>query len=118
MKIKPSKYLCIVIFAIVMHWKLLIYGASAPIPDIAWWNMQNSGSIVSDLTGNGHTATVNGTPSFGFDTTIKKYYVQFDGNSWLRVENSSDLNLTTSWTISLWAKPGQLFHNVEFWVGL
>ena len=92
----------------------------APIPDVAWWKMETAaGGVIPDSSGNGHTAIVFGSPTFGNATPIGHGFVQFDGNSWLLVNDADSLDLTNNWTISLWTKPaplGQLFNGVELWL--
>jgi hypothetical protein len=65
---------------------------------------EGAGSTVTDMSGNGHTGTINGAVwvtggRFG-------QALSFDGtNDWVTVDDANDLDLTTGMTVSAWVNP-------------
>jgi Concanavalin A-like lectin/glucanases superfamily len=74
-------------------------------PVAAWSFDQGEGTTVEDLTGDGHTATIEGAQW----TTHGRYgdALEFDGEEdCLSVAPASDLQLTEEFTIEAWVRPG------------
>ncbi|HOY60181.1 MAG TPA: LamG domain-containing protein [Verrucomicrobiota bacterium] len=71
---------------------------------IAHWEMrQSTPGFVEDVSGNGHSAQVFGTPVFGFASEIGHPFVRFQGAStYLEVPHSDELNLPGDWTFAFW----------------
>jgi hypothetical protein len=87
---------------------LLVLPAAAQIPGyvpteglVGWWPFNGN---ANDESGNGHDGVVNGASLTAdrFSNTEQAY--SFDGNDWIDVTNSSNLNLQNSFTISVWLK--------------
>jgi hypothetical protein len=75
-----------------------------------------SGSTVSDLSGNGLDGTYSGSPTFGAAGIINGYSTssEFDGtDDWVSVTHSSLLNLTSGWTLETIFRPGATVTTAE-----
>jgi hypothetical protein len=75
---------------------------------IGYWNFEEaSGTTVNDRSTNGRTGTVTGTGTWTTGKVGKA--MNFDGSSgYVSVADTSDLRLTSSWTVSAWVKPDAL----------
>jgi hypothetical protein len=78
---------------------------SSPIAEYTF--DEGSGSTVEDVTGNGHTATIEGaewTPHGRYGAAM-----EFDGEeAALSIPASSDLDLTEEFTLAAWIRPEEL----------
>jgi len=84
------------------------YGRNAVWTDFkAVWHMNENNADQTDSTGNGHTASRNGTPA-RFDAKFSGGYCQgFDGTSeWFEVSDHADFDANQDNTIMCWAKSG------------
>jgi hypothetical protein len=80
--------------------------ARAQSNPVAWW--QISGVNVVDKSTNNHPASVSGTAGYGFAEEIGGGFIQYNGASYMQIEDASDLDLPSDWTFSFWIKPGLL----------
>ena len=85
---------------------------------VAYWNMDEAGgTVINDVTGNGHTGTFNGEG--GSTTGLINNGLNFHGTgqatSNVSVANKSDLQFsgTQSFTLSVWANPSALRSSEE-----
>jgi hypothetical protein len=99
------KHIQLVAFALCA---LLVIPAAAQVPAyvptdglVGWWPFNGN---ANDESGNGTDGVVNGAALTAdrFSNTEQAY--SFDGNDWIDVSNSSNLNLQNSFTISVWLK--------------
>lgn len=80
---------------------------ASPLEDglIAWWRMElKQGSIIPDASGNCHTLTILGSPTF--EGTI----VTFNDDGNLVADDSDDLDLLGAWSTSYWAREDSRDH--------
>lgn len=70
-------------------------------PPTAWWKFdETSGAAAADSSGNGNTATLYGTPTFGDGIAL-------DGTDYIGVTSSDTTNATGDFTVALWLKTSQ-----------
>jgi len=68
-------------------------------PSVAWWRMEaRQGNQIPDLSGNGHTLTVQGAPSFQGNAVV------FNDDGCLIAQDSDQLDLLGDWTVSFWVR--------------
>ncbi len=89
----------------------LLDGGNRQASLVARWDMASQSGVIPDRSARGHDATIQGTPEFGYSTEIGHSFIRFNGDSYLTVEDSDDLDLTQDWTIALWVNHREWFSN-------
>ncbi|MEH0022746.1 MAG: LamG domain-containing protein [Desulfobacter sp.] len=98
-----------VLKVVAVLFSMMLTGSMAhaiPVTDglVAYWNFNGNGN---DLSGNHHQGTLHGNAAY-LDTKFGKS-LYLDGNGdYFTTPDASDLDFTTSFTMSLWAKPETL----------
>jgi hypothetical protein len=75
--------------------------ASVPVPVS---QPDFSGVEIDDESGSAHDARLRGAALLEQESASGRSYIQFDGGSWVEVEDASDLHLTGDWTLLYWMR--------------